>query len=90
VDRPGNSDEHHQTPCPARDDGGWPWIRRDYTGRPNPMGWGRPDARVVLSAGGDAREADSLPDGAEWRLLRLYGRDLRRNQRPGGSGPRPR
>ena len=31
-------DEHHETPCPARDDGGLSWIRRDQSGKANPMG----------------------------------------------------
>lgn len=54
-------DEHHQTPCPARDDGGPPWVRKDYTGRDNPMGWGRNDARVIKRPGADARSQNNKP-----------------------------
>lgn len=57
----GSKDEHHETPCPARDDGGPPWTRRDYRGRPNPMGWGSDEPRPVKRAGKDARAEDGRP-----------------------------
>jgi hypothetical protein len=39
--------EHHETPCQHRDDGGPSWIRKDQTGKPNPMGWGSDKPRTV-------------------------------------------
>jgi len=55
----GGGDEHHEIPCPARDDGGPSWIRRDQQGKPNPMGWGSDVPRVVKRAGEDSVDADS-------------------------------
>jgi len=68
----GRRDEHHETPCPARDDGGPSWIRRDQSGKPNPMGWGSNAARVVRAAGGSARGQQRPTmhgSGAEWNLM---------------------
>ena len=56
-----DKDEHHQTPCPARDDGGPPWIRKDQRGRPNPMGWGSDEPRTVKRPGTAARSQDNRP-----------------------------
>jgi hypothetical protein len=42
-----SKDEHHETPCPARDDGGPSWVRKDQRGRANPMGWGSDVPRAV-------------------------------------------
>lgn len=43
-------DEHHETPCDTQ--GSW-W------GKPNPMGWGNDDARVIKRADRDARSQNN-------------------------------
>lgn len=63
----GSKGEHHETPCPARDDGGPAWVRKDRSGRPNPMGWGSDEPRTVKRAGKDARSEDSRPKSHESR-----------------------
>ena len=57
----GGGDEHHETPCDHRDDGGPSWVRKDYRGRPNPMGWGSDEPRTVKRAGADARSQNNRP-----------------------------
>ena len=56
-----SKDEHHETPCPARDDGGPSWVRRDRSGRSNPMGWGGDAPRVVKRADASAQSQNNRP-----------------------------
>jgi hypothetical protein len=64
----GSKDEHHGDECRDRS-GAW-WAK------PNPMGWGSNEARVIKAAGGSARrEQTPTMHGSkgEWNLMSGFG-----------------